>query len=154
MKTRTKILITIILAFLTFQIFQYFQSSPGEPSKASFDDLTEYLVGRYEIYNSEYFKDKLPKDTVIDFSETRDAFVALTTKLPDGRYHIAFNRKYVRTPDFGDLILLHESCHIPTYDYYDRVDGFHGKEWRACMTELDLQGAFRYELIESFRGGR
>ena len=153
MKTRTKILITIILAFLVSWLIGQFQSSPEEPSKASFDDLNEYLVDRYEIYNSAYFQNKLPKDTVVDFSEAQDMYVALTTKLPDGRYHIALNKKYVRTPVFGDLILLHESCHIPTFDYFDEVDGFHGKEWRACMTELELQGAFHLELIDSFGGG-
>ena len=153
MKTRTKILITIILAFLASWAIQRFQSSPGEPSEATLDDLTEYLTDQYKVFNSEYFKNELPKDTVIDFSETRDIFVALTTKLPDGRYHIAFNKKYVRDPGFGDLILLHESCHIPTYDHYDVIDGYHGKEWRTCMTELELQGAFRHELIEKFRGG-
>jgi len=154
MKTKTKILITIVLAFLASWALQYFQSSPEEPSKATFDDLSEYLIDRYEIYNQAYFKNQLPKDTVIDFSETRDLYIALTSKLPDGRFHIALNKKYVRTPVFGDLILLHESCHIPTYDYYDAVDGYHGKEWRACMTNLDLQGAFRFELIESFGSGR
>jgi hypothetical protein len=150
MKIKTKILITIILAVLVSQAIQYFQSSPEEPSKATFDDLTEYLADRYEIYNSAYFKNELPENTVIDFSETRDTYVAITTKLPDGRFHIAFNKKYVRTPDFGDLILLHESCHIPTYDYYDEKYGYHGKEWRACMIELELQGAFHHVLIEGF----
>lgn len=153
MKTRTKILITVTLAFLTSWVFEHFQDpSPQEPSSASFDDLNEHLNHQFEAYNSAYFQDRLPKNTIIDFSETRDLYTSVTERLPDGRYRIAFNKKYVRATTIADIILLHESCHIPTYDDYDSVEGYHGKEWRACMLELDMQGAFRHELIYAFQG--
>lgn len=155
MKIRTKILITLVLAFLTSWLIQRFQDpSPQEPSEASYSDLNEHLIYQFGVYNNAYFQDKLPTDVVIDFSETRDLYVSVTDRLPDGRYRIAFNKRYVRAMSVADVILLHEACHIPTYDYKDPVDGYHGKEWRACMTNLEIQGAFHYALIDSFRGGR
>jgi hypothetical protein len=159
MKIRWKVVITIALAMLWFSATQHFSNSrpqeaytPSSNQEAYFPGDNQNMRVWYSDYNDSYFSGKLPKDVILDFSQTDPRFVATTDRIKKNRYHIAFNEDYVKTSVVGHLTLLHEMCHIPTYDEYDEVNGYHGRKWRACMTSLDLQGAFRRELIDSYQG--
>lgn len=105
----------------------------------------------YNDYNNHYFYGRLPHDVVIDYSESSQ-YMATTSKMSDGRFHIAFNEKYTAAERVAHLILLHEMCHVKTWDDPDHSHENHGKMWRACMLELDTEGAFRAELIDGYYG--
>jgi hypothetical protein len=109
------------------------------------DDLNVW----YDEYNKEYFYNHLPHNVIIDYSQT-GRYMALTTRMADGRFHIAFNEKYTAAERVARLILLHEQCHIKHWDAPDQEHDGHGREWRACMLELDAEGAFRVLLIDAY----
>ena len=144
-ENRWRILLTIILAILWCLIWDILPgvSLRSEPSKTG-DVNREYLEKVYTEYNAEYFGNKLPKDVVIDYNLHDPEFVALTRK-PFGPFHISFNPAYAGADRTADLTMLHEMCHIKTWG------DDHGSKWRACMIELELGGAFRVELIDSYK---
>lgn len=109
------------------------------------------LAEVYGEFNDQYFQGRLPKDTVVDWSESADN-IASTYKMGDGRFHITFNPKYALAHRVYATTMLHEQCHIKTYDERDFETGWHGKRWRSCMLQLDMQGAFRRELIDFYVG--
>lgn len=112
-------------------------------------DLPRDLDRRYASNNSEFFDDKLPKDTVIDWAEHGSDNMATTSVLPDGRFHIAFNEKYCLADRTAHMVLLHEQCHVRTFSEITsdpRTE--HGPRWRTCMLNLYQQGAFKNELID------
>lgn len=118
------------------------------PAKAKID-LPKDLDKWYSIYNSEYFGDKLPKDTVIDWSEYDPNRMSSTSVLPDGRFHIAFSEKYCLADRTAHIVLLHEDCHIATFSEITRdPKSEHGPRWRTCMLNLYQQGAFKKDLID------
>lgn len=147
MRTRTKVLITIILAVLYFALLQHF-----EPIARVKADLPKDLDKWYETYNSEFFDDKLPKDVVIDWGEYDNDRMASTTVLPDGRFHIAFNEKYCLAERTVHITLQHEVCHVKTFSEITRDPASeHGPRWRTCMLNLYQQGSFKKELIDGWR---
>lgn len=102
------------------------------------------IENQYRIFNEQYFDNKLPKDVVIDYSESVD--MASTMKMRDGRFHIAFNDKFVAAPRIMNIVLIHEQCHVKTWEEILK----HGPLWRTCMLTLDATGAFRNELIDNY----
>jgi hypothetical protein len=98
----------------------------------------------YRAYNSEYFNDNLPKDAVLDWGEYDPDRMASTSRLPDGRFHVAFNEKYCLAGRVMHIVLLHEQCHIQTFS--EKTD--HGPRWRTCMLNLYQQDAFKKDLID------
>ena len=148
MKTRTKVLIVILLAGLYFALTQHF----GVPSLSQ-TDLPKDLDKWYAGYNSEYFDDKLPKDTVVDWSEYDVRNMGSTTVLPNGRFHIALNKRYCLADRTMRLVLLHEQCHIQTFtEITDDPKTGHGPRWRTCMLNLYQIGGFKRELIDGYGG--
>ena len=169
MATKDKIYITIILA-LAVSFFSYnrqpvedcLESPASIPDRYAYtpnlhgkDTTLAYLQERYDIFNDAYFDNKLPRDVKIDFSETDTNFMGSTSCTKSNvNCTIRFNRKYNLGPRYADLTLLHEMCHIPTFD--ERVQGatgqaaLHGPEWRFCMLKLDITGANRYILIDGY----
>lgn len=141
MKLRWKILITILLATVTVWLQGYFERDHAVPGRC------EGLSIWYKQYNEDYFLNELPKDTIVDYSEAGD-FIATTSRLRDGRFHIAFNEKYAAAPRVAHIFLLHEQCHI--FSWGETPD--HGPRWRACMLAVDFQGANRAILIEGYTG--
>jgi hypothetical protein len=139
------LLLTVILAALWALLWDFFPgvNIHGEPVKAT-GVTVKSLKRSYAEYNAEYFENKLPKDTIIEYNLDDSNFVALTSKFSDGRFHIGFNPAYTGADRFADLVMLHEMCHV------DNWGDNHGRKWRACMIELDLRGAFREELIDSY----
>jgi hypothetical protein len=106
------------------------------------------LQQTYAAFNEEYFNNSLPKDAVVDYGERDNHFMATTQTLPDGRFHIAMNKDYVGGARHARLTLLHEQCHIKTWQ---REVVEHGRLWRSCMLQLDMAGAFREQLIDGYR---
>lgn len=152
-KLRWKILITIGLAILA--VWLQDQIEKHEPHASASYGRCEGLEIWYSEYNSGYFQDKLPNDVVIDYGEYNPDFMATTSQLPDGRFHIAFNEVYTKAPRVAHITLLHEMCHVKTFDERDpetvhTLGGSHGPRWRRCMLILDFDGAFRRELIDAY----
>lgn len=144
-ENRWRLLLTVVLAVLWALLWDFF---PGvnlhrEPAKAGAVSQSS-LKKSYQNYNAQYFEDKLPKDSAIDYDLSDPNFMATTMLASDGKFHLSFNRYYITADRVADLIMLHEMCHIKNWD-----DG-HGRKWRSCMINLDLQGAFREELIDSY----
>lgn len=123
-----------------------FSLSPGKLEKP------EPLLHQYVEYNETYFDNKLPKDTIIDWSETKD--MASTVRMKDGKFHIAMNDHYVAAGRVANITLLHEMCHIRTWDEwptsFEDQKMTHGPRWRACMISLDFVGAFRVQIIDNY----
>lgn len=142
MKTSSKVLIVILLAGLYFALSQHLSA----PTRAN---LPKDLDKQYQIYNSEFFNDKLPRDTVVDWGEYNSDRMGSTTILPDGRFHIAFNERYCLADRTVHLVMLHEDCHIQTFSEITRdPKSEHGPRWRTCMLNLYQQGAFKRDLID------
>ena len=115
-----------------------------------------WLQKIYPILNESYFDNKLPKDVKIDMLETEPNYMASTTCEDDGTgCTIHFNYKYVISPRHAELVMLHEGCHIATYNEHvwgaDGQEVMHGPRWRTCMLKVDIQGANRYILIDGYR---
>jgi hypothetical protein len=144
MKTRTKIVVVIFLAILYFAFIQHI----SVPAIAKID-LPKDLDKLYAADNSEYFDDKLPRNTVIDWDEHDGTRMASTQVLPDGRFHIAFNKKYCLSERVVRIVLKHEECHIATFSEITRdAKTEHGPRWRTCMLNLYQVGGFKRELID------
>jgi SprT-like family protein len=140
-----------VLIGLTVAVFSEIDRVRKETqvSPAQISGKCEGLKEFYDEYNDEFFRGTLPKDTVVDYSEQED-YIATTSQLPDGRYKIAFNEKYASAPRVARIFLLHEQCHVQNFDENDKPTRNHGKRWRACMVMLDIEGAFRQQLIDSY----
>lgn len=145
MKTRSKVLIVLLLAGLYFVLVQHFGAHC--PSNKY---LPHDLDRVYASNNSEYFSDKLPKDVVIDWSEKEEESMAVT-EVDYGRFHIKLNPFYVRADRTAWLVLLHEQCHIETWDEALKGEE-HGHKWQLCMLRLEMSGAYRPILIDGVSG--
>jgi hypothetical protein len=143
-KTSSKVLIVILLAGLYFVLIQHLSA----PAVAKVD-LPKDLDKLYAADNSEYFDDRLPRNTVIDWGEYDGTRMASTSVLPDGRFHIAFNKKYCLSERVVRIVLKHEECHIATFSEITRdAKTEHGPRWRTCMLNLYQQNAFKKDLID------
>jgi SprT-like family protein len=163
MRTRDKVLLTILLAALCWFLFgcektqpcaylgrEHFVTAPL--SESSETDLP-YLRHLYKTYNEDYFHNHLQKDTKIDMDEEK--YMATTDCKSWGvGCRISFNLKYTRAHRVADFTMLHEMCHMKAW--MKEMDGFgqqveHGKVWRGCMLQLDAEGAFREIIIDNYR---
>lgn len=109
------------------------------------------VLGFYQEYNQEFFGNKLPQNTIVDFSES-DGAMARTTLYHSGRYHIGLNLKYSSANRTARLMILHEMCHIKNFVELYKNGEDHGPHWRACMLALEMQGANRVILIDGYEG--
>jgi predicted SprT family Zn-dependent metalloprotease len=153
MKTRWKILLVVLLASLYFIVVQRY----GVPARAGQGVSQKVFDDTYRNFNEQYFNNRLPKDPIIDYAESGPN-LATTDLLPSKQFHIAFNEKYTQSERVVRQIMLHEQCHIKAWasngnwTLEDYQTEFHGKKWRACMLQLDMQGAFRREMIDYYEG--
>lgn len=109
------------------------------------------LLGFYEEYNQQFFGNKLPKNTEVDYSESEGA-MARTTLFHSGKYHIGLNKKYSLANRTARLMVLHEMCHIRYFYEADEEGLDHGPLWRSCMLAVEMQGANRAILIDRYQG--
>ena len=115
------------------------------------------LRAQYASNNSEFFNDRLPKDVVIDYSESDGENMATTMKFSDGTFHIALNPEYAGAKRVAEYLLLHEACHVAVWDRLHKDNNQvlswqeeHGPVWRACMLKIDAVGGFRQIFIDSY----
>lgn len=142
MKTRWKILITIALACLWFWFAQTREHAATNPTLT----ISELHLW-FNAFDDEYFNGRLPKDTVIDYTEFDDRWMATTDYWEsDQKFHIRLNKKWTAASRVSLETLLHESCHIETW----HEDALHGSRWRNCMLRLDRVGAFRELIIDDY----
>lgn len=143
-ENRWRLLLTVVLTVL-WSALVGFISRPKltEPAKAQ-PVTQKYLEKSYARNNAQYFENKLPV-AVVDYDLRDPEFMATTRRTYDGVFHVSFNPFYVSAERYAELTMLHEMCHIKTWN--DQ----HGARWQACMIQLDLQGAFRDELIDSYQ---
>ena len=160
MRLRNKILLVIFLATLVVWLFgckhEHLVSVPAPTLEHGRVDMA-YMKKLYAIYNEGYFQNRLPKDTIIDMSESNPNYMA-STICNDDVCEIHFNQEYVVAARTAQLVMLHEACHVKTWNKdvatfgnaTEQVD--HGRHWRACMLELDVEGANREILIDNYNG--
>jgi hypothetical protein len=151
---REKVFITVLLAV----VFSWLQGCSrehyvGVPAVSYGVTDAAYLQHAYQAYNEGYFQNKLTQTPVIDMDEPNDSNMASTMCDESGNCIIHFNPKYVAAPRIGDQTLLHEMCHEKTW--MQDMDSLgmqidHGKKWRGCMLNLDMQGAFREIIIDGY----
>lgn len=146
MKLRWKIVITILLAFLAVWLQGVLEDRTKVVHASS--GRCEGLNVWYKTYNERYFDNKLPEDAIVDYGEYNDDYMATTSKLPNGTFHIGLNEKFTSAARVAHLVILHEQCHIATWN--EAVD--HGPRWRVCMLGLDIMGANRGLLIDGYTG--
>ena len=141
-----RLLLIVILAALWALLWDFFPGVHlyGEPARASGVNQ-KYLEKSYADFNAQYFKERLPKDVIIDYELHDSEFMALTQREGSGRFRITFNPYYLTAERNADLTMLHEQCHVKNWG------DEHGNKWRSCMIQLDLAGAFREQLIDSYQ---
>lgn len=153
MTRRTKILLTLLLAVLAFNLVRERFVRILSATSVGGDVDVQYLTNLYAVYNESYFGNKLTKTPKIDMNETK--FMA-STMCNDGMTDcvIHFNPKYILAPRVSDFTMLHEQCHIKTWETDVKTSGEqadHGRVWRSCMLQLDAEGAFREIIIDHFQ---
>lgn len=111
------------------------KGSSAKPKPVTTSALLEHVREQYVSYNEMWFDGKLPKDTIFTLTPNT-SFQAETDKV-NGTFVIRFNPKYNLVVSQIDLNLLHESCHIVTWD----EDLDHGVRWVGCMRSLAARGA-------------
>jgi hypothetical protein len=162
--TREKVLLTILLAVIASWLSGCCRPAPklehyvAVPAPTSGDGLPDaaFFQKTYAIYNDAYFQNRLPKIIVIDLLEPNDKFMASTMCDDIGvNCKMHFNLKYVSADRIAKITLKHEMCHVKTWmrdmDFLG-VQNDHGPIWRSCMLQLDMQGAFRQDIIDGYRG--
>lgn len=126
----------VLLAFLLSGLLAF--PSWGQTDK----EIKDWYGG----YNTMFFRGKLPKDVIIQHSIDPD-YLARTHKIGD-KFVITFSDSFKLGEILDELILLHEMCHIETWD--EVVINGHGPKWRICMLKLKAQGAFDNLIIEAY----
>jgi hypothetical protein len=109
----------------------------------------------YAYYNEAFFNNTLPKNTVVVWSnipkEERNSssgkisvfIMGNTHEDADGTFTISVDTKSNITQVTTDITILHEMCHVKTLDFAQEHDqDVHGPAFKACVVELEMQGAF------------
>lgn len=117
------------------------------PVKRAVSPQCENPGAWYASYNETYFQNSLPKDTIVDYANHSDGVLAVTT-FENGRFRISFNPAYAASAPVVHLFLLHEECHVKTWN----EDAEHGPEWIACMRDLERQGAIDDQMVKIYEG--
>jgi hypothetical protein len=107
-----------------------------------------HLQANYAEYNETFFNNTLPKNVSVswyDIPIDADGRYILgdTSEGPIGSFRIHIDTKTNITWATTDVTLLHEMCHVKTNDYaigHDEPD--HGPSFKACIVNLELQGAY------------
>jgi len=148
MRKRWKVVLFLMI-LITWLWLLNFMNGLGQLNHASAVERCEGLKVWYDQYNEQYFQNKLPHDTVIDFSE-HGPYMATTSTSDGVHFRIAFNEKYAVAARYDHVTLLHEMCHIATPG--EEENEGHGPRWRTCMLVVEAEGAFRAALIDGYEG--
>jgi hypothetical protein len=160
-----KIVLTILLGVIAFLLFGHApQQEPSMPEVYVDTPVTTmgetdaaYLHQLYDTYNAVYFHDRLPKNIKIDLSEHTKRMASSFCHDDAGtNCEISYNERYTLAPRVADFTMLHEMCHIKVWstdrDFFGvQID--HGRLWRSCMLQIDMQGGFRQIIIDNYFEG-
>jgi len=150
---RTKILATILAAVLYWAVIQICSNNSVDDAPCGRSNMSDQeLREAYSEYNYRYFGNRLPS-VLIDQNEHNDNYMADTTKT-NGQFAIHFNQKYVGATRVEKEVLLHEMCHVQTWEDHPPFTNqsvFHGPKWRTCMLSLDAAGAWRELIIDEYQ---
>lgn len=140
MRTRTKIVITILLGALVSWLFG---RSASQERQGVLTNVN--LQAYHENYNDLYFAGQLPKNVTIEWGNLgylND--MGLTTQRRDGSFLIVIDRGTNQTDKQALMTLLHEECHVEL-DYLERADSLdvHGPAFQGCMLRLAQKGAMK-----------
>ena len=158
MKTGNKILLTILLAVLAVLLFGCRKPESGPEVVVANAAIytpkstvtTAYLEDLYKTDNETFFQNKLPSVS-INLLEMKGTAMATTVCDESAtECELKFNLKYVAAKRVANFTMLHEMCHVKTWD---KDSDSHGKVWRTCMLQLDSVGAFREILIDNYSEG-
>lgn len=110
----------------------------------------------YAYYNESFFNNTLPKNTSVVWADIAKEEI----DTPAGKIHvfimggthkdqttgaftIKIDTKTNVTQVTSNTTLLHEMCHVKTWDRAVELgQDIHGPVFRACIVDLELQGAF------------
>jgi len=160
--TPKKIALTVVLAILFWFLSGLF--IPKEVSYARPDLLNgsghtdlAYIKKSFAQYDETHFQGRLKERVVsIDLNEIYPDFMGSTHCDEEGKNcEMHFNLELVLAPRSADLVLLHEMCHVKTWNHDIYPEGGmieHGPSWRACMLQVDQAGEFRRILIDGYNG--
>jgi hypothetical protein len=116
--------------------------TPGAQAALSHDG--KELADIYANDNHSFFHDRLPEATFSYVLIDPQNDMAETT-YSKGVPNIAIDPKWMDANITKYLLMFHEECHILADSQGDNMK--HGKHWRACMLNLEAQGAFRDILV-------
>lgn len=123
-----------VCCLFLYWIFQYIKDHPVAHKILG---VAPVLSQQYNDDNYKWFEAKLPKSTKVFYGEA-DGNVADVYTV-GGEFVIEINPKYNRNPSQEMFSLLHEECHIKTWN----ENGIgHGPIFQACMFNLASRGAF------------
>ena len=121
----------------------------GNALRAQYTHDNGRLQQDYADYNQAFFNNTLPKNVPVTWSDiprTKDGRYVMGNTHEDvvsGTFLIRIDTKSNITMVTADTTLLHEMCHVKTYDRTVELDqDMHGPLFKACIVNLELQGAF------------
>lgn len=138
MKLRTKILLTILLAFAYFWTTQHVSREKSDLGASCVTRVSqEKLLEWYADANKDYFDNALPKDTRIVWANLRADHAMADTSCNVDDCLIRMDAYVNISPATAHLSLFHEECHVATRG----ADFDHGPEWHNCINMLFRKGA-------------
>ncbi|MGB8834154.1 MAG: SprT-like domain-containing protein [Candidatus Sulfotelmatobacter sp.] len=121
----------------------------GNALRAQYTHDNGCLQQDYADYNRAFFNDTLPKNVPVTWSDiprTKDGRYVMGNTHEDivsGTFSIQIDTKSNIAWATANTTLLHEMCHVKTYDRTVELDqDMHGPLFKACIVNLELQGAF------------
>ena len=121
----------------------------GSALRAQYTHDNGRLQQDYADYNQAFFNNTLPKNVPVTWSDiprTKDGRYVMGNTHEDvvsGTFLIRIDTKSNITMVTADTTLLHEMCHVKTYDRVVELgQDFHGPLFKACLVNLQMQGAF------------
>ena len=117
--------------------------------RAQYNHNDADLQEQYRVLNHDFFNDRLPANTSVRWQnipmEHGRYVLGATTESPnDGSFDIAIDTKTNVAFSTEEVTLLHEMCHVATYDYaVAHGQDVHGPAFQACQEELYEAGAYK-----------
>ena len=136
--TLDRLLCTFALTLAIGAGWFYLGSHPREKHQYARSITLQQMKEDYLSYNALWFGNELPTD--ITFGHIYGNSLQAKTLNENGHFVMLFNPEYNKASSQADLNILHESCHIRTWDEFDA----HGPRWVGCMRDLAARGALDF----------
>jgi hypothetical protein len=143
MKTRTKVLVVILLAIGYWMWMQHDTQHKADGGRKGRKGCVSQvrLLEWYNNANEDYFDNALPKGGKIEivWEDLRYVKAMGDTDCNEQGCRIRLDPYVNAVPATAEETLLHEMCHVATQG----VDFDHGPEFQSCMTMLFNKGALK-----------